>query len=153
VQNGFITYPSLFYSVRELIFLIIGFIFCIIGLLAAGWGLLNADGYWRITVIIVGAIVFTFGSLAAWGGYDLKKTSLLNATVKVASKLSEQNISGAVSWISTTHKYFIIFEFPDGSRKKFKANATQYATINENDICVLRYKNLNGYLTLVDLHR
>jgi len=92
--------------------MIMGLIFCIAGIAIVVWGVTTDYWFWRIGVPTAGVLVFIFGAFAIYGGYSLIKAPLLKSTVRVFAKLSEQNVSGGGNF--TSHKYYIVFEFPDG---------------------------------------
>jgi len=145
-------------KVVKLIILIVGTIGIGYGMVITFPGLLDgtSNGLWFILLFVIG-IFWLFGwikSPAIKRDFEeidrLTEESALTDIVTVISKLHEKTVDGAAGIVGTTHSYFVVFEFPDKSRKKFEVNAEQFALVREDDRGLLSYAKFQGKFLLVD---
>ena len=115
------------------------FFFLIAGIFSFAFGMFFALGLWRFFFLALGFLWILSGVLGLIGSKIEDNRTKFQALVIAISKMSEQDIGGWSGHISTTNKYFIVFEFPDKVRKKVSLNASQYALILEGDSGTLEY--------------
>jgi len=89
------------------------------GLVALGYGAFHFDGLWRIVLIIVAFSWLLIGWVIVHSNNLVEKAPVRMDAAVVRSKFTEKSVSGAAGIVSTNHAYAIVFEFLDGSRKKY----------------------------------
>ena len=127
----------------------------IVGVIGFGYGIVAtiiSGSNWFWLWLILGGLWLLIGLISCFEVHKRIKWNIpvLTTPAIVISKLSEQNVDGVGLLVSTDHHYFISFEFPDKTRKKFTVDAKQYALIREGDAGVLSYKQIDNKLQFID---
>jgi len=120
------------------VFLIGGIVSILVGMYAF------ADSFWSIFFYVFGGIWIFSGVLGLIGKVLSRKAPTFSTSVRILSKLTEQSVDGLGGVTTTKNAYFVVFEFPDGSRRKSAVDFSQYALMEENDKGILEYKELTS---------
>jgi hypothetical protein len=83
-----------------------------------------------IFVLVLGVIGYAVIKGISTAAYN-KKQPIIDREAKVVSK--RQHVSGGAGDTSTSTRYYITFEFADGSREEFALGSREYGLIAEGD--------------------
>ena len=101
-------------------------------------------------LLIISALIFN----AIDNGRNYARSSIVKTNATVVSRASEfRRSSGRTGGRPLGGTHFLSFEFPDGTRKNFKVDVTQFNTIIENETGILTYRECGDWLRFVDFQR